>query len=100
MRGGVARRYVGVDKFYFRENSNDTAVAVTMQPYVDAGIVDFGYITGPKHPTQTNWYNACSKLASPKHSWVAFIDMDEFIVVLSKCAPVSHRVRRVGRDSV
>ena len=71
-----------------RENGNSSAIAKDLQPYIDAGIVNFGLLDGPKHPTQTNWFNQCSKMAQPKHSWVAFIDLDEFIVVLHKCAAV------------
>lgn len=33
-----------------------------------------------------NWYNECSKLAAKKHSWIAFIDLDEFMVILKQCA--------------
>lgn len=80
-------RFAGVDKFYLRENGNSSNIEAELQPYVLAGIVDFGLIEGPKHPTQTNWYNDCSRLAKPAHSWVGFIDLDEFIVVLHKCAP-------------
>jgi Glycosyltransferase family 92 len=80
-------RYIGVDKFYLRENGDSSAIAGDLQPYIDAGVVDFGYLDGPKHPTQTNWYNACSKIASKRYSWVAFIDLDEFIVVLNRCGP-------------
>lgn len=78
-------RFVGVDKFYLRENGNSSSIEADLQPYVEAGIVDFGLVDGPKHPTQTNWYNRCSNLAQPQHSWVAFIDLDEFIVVLNRC---------------
>jgi hypothetical protein len=69
-----------------RENGDSSDIQEDLQPYVDAGIVDFGLMEGPKHPTQTNWYNECSKLAQPTHSWVGFIDLDEFIVVLHRCA--------------
>ena len=79
-------RYIGVDKIFLRENGNTSSIQAEMQPYVQAGVVDFGLIDGPKHPTQTNWFNACSKMAQPAYSWVAFVDMDEFIVVLNKCA--------------
>ena len=79
-------RFVGVDKFYLRENGNHSSIQTDLQPYIDAGIVDFGLIDGPKHPAQTNWYNHCSKLAQASYSWVAFIDLDEFIVVLDRFA--------------
>lgn len=79
-------RWAGVDTFYLRENGDECAIEEQLQPYVDAGILELGLLPGPKHPTQTNWYNDCSRKASRLHSWVAFIDIDEFIVVLNRCA--------------
>lgn len=77
---------MGVDSFYLRENGETCAIAADLKPYQDAGILDLDVIPGPKHPTQTNWYNECAKKASKKHSWVAFIDLDEFMIVVKKCA--------------
>jgi Glycosyltransferase family 92 len=79
-------RWVGVDSFYLRENGEACAIADDLQPYIDAGILDLDVKPGSKHPTQTNWYNECSTMASKSHSWIAFIDLDEFIIVLQKCA--------------
>lgn len=80
-------RWVGVDTFYLRENGDECAIKDDLQPYVDAGVLDLELLPGPKHPTQTNWYNDCSRKASKLHSWVAFVDLDEFMIVLRKCAP-------------
>ena len=77
-------RWVGVDTFYIRENGEECAIEDQLAPYVDAGVLDLGLLPGPKHPTQTNWYNECSRKASRLHTWVAFIDLDEFIVVLRR----------------
>lgn len=81
-------RWVGVDSFFLRENDETCGIAAELKPYQDAGILDLGVLPGPKHPTQTNWYNECAKMASKKHSWVAFIDLDEFMIVIKKCAPL------------
>lgn len=88
------RRYIGVDRFYLRENGNSSAIAGDLRPYIDAGVVDFGLLEGTKHPTQTNWYNSCSKLAGRRHSWVAFIDLDEFIVVINRRAFARSLIKR------
>ena len=80
-------RFVGVDKMFLRENGfYNSTIEEQLQPYSDAGVVDFAFLPGTKHPTQTNWFNECARLTKPKFTWVAFIDVDEFIVVLNKCA--------------
>lgn len=78
-------RWLGVDSFFIRENSETTSVGDTLRPYQTAGIVDYALAPGPKFPFQTNWYNECAKKAAVRHSWVAFIDLDEFMVILKKC---------------
>lgn len=83
-------RWVGVDSFYLRENGESCAIEEDLQPYVKAGVVDLGLLPGEKHPTQTNWYNECSRKASRLHSWVAFIDIDEFMVVFHRCVSALH----------
>ena len=77
-------RFIGVDKIFLRENGNSSGIEEDLQPYIRAGTVDFGLLEGPKHPIQTNWYNDCARQAEPDYSWVAFVDLDEFIVVLDR----------------
>eukprot|EP00892_Ulva_mutabilis_P003507 jgi/Ulvmu1/1528/UM011_0258.1 len=84
-------RWVGVDSFYLRENGENCSIAEDLKPYQDAGVLDLDVLPGPKHPTQTNWYNACAIKASKKHSWVAFIDLDEFMIILKKQQAVVER---------
>lgn len=86
-------RFVGVGTFFLRENDApgaNAALEALLEPYMQSGIVNFDYWPGAKHPAQTNWYNECAKLAQADHDWVAFIDLDEFMMVLHACAP-SHR---------
>ena len=75
-----------MDRIYLRENSNVTTLLRYLEPYIKEGFLDYGFKDGPKHPTQTNWFNECGMRASPLFSWLAFVDVDEFIVVLKKCA--------------
>lgn len=78
-------RWIGFDRVFLRENaaSVPAALAARLQPYIDSGFLDLGPLPGPKHPLQNRWYNRCSKpdLAG-QYSWVAFVDLDEYIVVL------------------
>jgi hypothetical protein len=62
-------------------------LAQRLAPFIEAGFLDLGALPGAKHPLQNRWYNRCSKPdMAGMHSWVAFIDLDEYMVVLDKCA--------------
>jgi hypothetical protein len=53
----------------------------------DEGLLHLSSVPGPKHPLQNRWYHRCSKPdIAGKHSWIVFIDLDEFIIVLKECA--------------
>ena len=84
-------RWLGVDQIFIKENAESVppATLARLQPLIDEGFLYLSPLPGPKHPLQNRWYNRCSKpdLAG-SHSWVAFIDLDEFMVVLDKCAPL------------
>ena len=70
-----------------------------MAPFIESGFLDLGALPGAKHPLQNRWYNRCSKPdMAGMHSWVAFIDLDEFMVVLDKCASTSLHSRNVARQ--
>eukprot|EP00892_Ulva_mutabilis_P002018 jgi/Ulvmu1/11817/UM080_0028.1 len=86
-------RWVGVDTFYLREHANETArdTLAVLEPYERAGVLDFDVLYSETPGLQTRWYNRCSKLAARKHAWVAFIDVDEFIVVLDKGRAVAEQ---------
>lgn len=81
---------MGVDKVFLRENAPALPANLVprVQGMIDAGFLDLGTLPGPKHPLQNRWYNRCSKPdMAGEHSWVAFLDLDEFMVVLDRCAP-------------
>ena len=91
-------RWLGVDKVFLRENTAQVPPGLQQRlaPFVESGFLDLGALPGAKHPLQNRWYNRCSKPdMAGMHSWVAFIDLDEFMVVLDKCAFTVNR-RSVG----
>lgn len=84
------RRWLGVDKVFVRENAATLPrnLMPRVQGMIDSGFLDIGTLPGPKHPLQNRWYNRCSKPdMAGEHSWVTFLDLDEFMVVLEKCGP-------------
>jgi hypothetical protein len=82
-------RWLGVDHIFLKENSATLPPALLhrVKPHMDSGFLHLSTLPGAKHPLQNRWYNRCSKpdLAG-QHSWIAFIDLDEFMVVLDECA--------------
>jgi hypothetical protein len=57
------------------------------QRHVDSGFLDLGSIEGEKHPTQNRWNNRCSQPDfAGAYSWIAYIDIDEFLILMDKCA--------------
>jgi hypothetical protein len=84
-------RFVGVDFVFLRENDSVSSIEQELQSYKDEGFVDHALLEGPKHPLQTNWFNDCGVMARKRgYSWVTFLDLDEFMVVLDGCAAPSH----------
>jgi len=85
-------KLVGVDKFIIYDNNSEDNIKSVLQPYIDAGVVD--YIFYPK--TQADFekkgkkteywafqayaYNDAIKKYRNKSKWIGFIDIDEFIV--------------------
>jgi len=85
-------KLVGVDKFIIYDNNSEDNIKSVLQPYIDAGVVD--YIFYPK--TQADFekkgkkveywafqayaYNDAIKKYRNKSKWIGIIDIDEFIV--------------------
>jgi Glycosyltransferase family 92 len=80
-------KLLGVQHFYLYNNSSTDNYLEILQPYIDAGIVDLFEWSGE---TQTSaeytrgfqlpaYYHTLS-IAKDTARWVAFIDLDEFIV--------------------
>jgi hypothetical protein len=82
-------RWLGVDKIFLRENGESVPNEITAatKSFVEEGYLDLGTIKGPKHPNQNLWHNLCSQShLAGAFSWVAYIDLDEFLVVLEEYA--------------
>lgn len=87
---------IGVDHFYLYNNESSDAYQEVLQPYMDAGIVQVSF--WPNLWKDKYFATSCQPLAyqhwidnyKNETEWIAFIDLDEFIVpmqeyTLNKC---------------
>lgn len=68
----------GVEKFYIYNNESTDNTEEILQPYIDSGLVEYHFISGKKK--QTAAYDDCLARHRYDSRWIAFIDLDEFIV--------------------
>lgn len=68
----------GVDKFYVYDNESTDGTREILEPYVLRGIVE--YVDWPGYRRQLAAYDDCLARHRYDSRWIAFIDLDEFIV--------------------
>ncbi len=68
----------GVDKFYIYDNESTDETKSILEPYIQLGVVDYKY--WPGHRRQLAAYDDCLENHRFSSQWIAFIDLDEFIV--------------------
>ena len=72
-------RLVGVTKFYIYDNGSEDNLTEVLRPYIDSGVVSYTFYPGVPCP-QVKAYNEAIREYRNKAKWIAFIDIDEFIV--------------------
>ena len=70
----------GVEKFYIYDNESTDCTREVLAPYIESGIVE--YIYYPGYRRQIAAYEDCIDRHRFDTRWLAFIDLDEFIVPL------------------
>src|SRR5689334_2989142 len=78
-------RLVGVEHFDLHTNEEDLAAPLAvLQPYVDSGVVSLRQSPTFDFPSQCANYTAVARrVASARATeWLAFIDLDEFLLPL------------------
>lgn len=68
----------GVEKFYIYDNGSTDNTKEILEPYIAKGIVDYRYYPG--YRKQIAAYDDCMTRHRLDANWIAFIDLDEFIV--------------------
>lgn len=69
---------VGVEKFYIYDNESTDQTREVLKPYIETGVVE--YIYYPGYRMQIAAYDDCIERHRFDVRWLAFIDLDEFIV--------------------
>ncbi|MDR2904393.1 MAG: glycosyltransferase family 92 protein [Helicobacteraceae bacterium] len=73
---------VGAQKFYIYDNESSDDTKNVLQPYIDRGIVEYIYFPGKY--MQLPAYKDCLTRYRFDSKWIAFIDIDEFIVPITE----------------
>jgi hypothetical protein len=73
---------IGVEKFYIYDNESTDGLKETLAPYIRDGIAEYSYWPGTRQ--QSAAYNDALKRHRATDRWIAFIDLDEFMVPISK----------------
>ena len=71
-------RKMGATKFYIYDNGSSDETRTVLQPYIESGLVDYRFFPGRKR--QIAAYDDCMAIHRRESRWIAFIDLDEFIV--------------------
>lgn len=73
---------VGVDRFYVYDIESTDGPLEILQPYIEKGIVQYKYYPGKGMQVQAY----CDAILTNKYNtrWLAFVDIDEFIVPVQK----------------
>ena len=71
-------RSMGVDKFYIYDNESTDGTKEILAPYIESGLMEYNYFPGFKKQLES--YDDCLKKHRIDTRWIAFIDLDEFIV--------------------
>eukprot|EP00892_Ulva_mutabilis_P007298 jgi/Ulvmu1/4940/UM205_0002.1 len=77
-------RWLGVDQVYLNENSDKPMPSTTkqLQDFVDEGFVT--YSREARANSQLKIYYDCLSKHAHKHDWMAFFDMDEYVVLMDR----------------
>lgn len=68
----------GVEKFYVYDNESTDNTREVLAPYISSGLVEYTYFPGYRR--QLAAYDDCIGKHRLDTRWIAFIDLDEFIV--------------------
>ena len=71
-------RKLGVEKFYIYDNESTDCTKEVLAPYIESGLVEYCYFPG--YRKQLAAYDDCLEKYRWDTRWIAFIDLDEFIV--------------------
>lgn len=75
-------RIIGIEHFYLYNNFSEDDYISVLQPYIDISLVTL--IQWPVKQGQMGAYSDCAKKFGDETNWIAYIDLDEYIVPNTK----------------
>ena len=69
---------LGIEKFYIYDNESEDNTKEVLTPYIESGLVDYTFFPGKAQ--QLPAYDHCIDKHRLEAHWIAFVDIDEFIV--------------------
>ena len=91
----TACRWLGVDKVYLTENDAEAPLREVLQPWVDEGFLEYKVEGEPQ--AQLRVYTRCLKQHRHQYNWMAFFDVDEYLILRNKKALLSAVICRCRR---
>ena len=91
-------RKIGVEKFHIYDNGSTDGTKDILRPYIEEGVVEYTYFPGFKK--QLEAYDDCLKRHRFDTRWIAFIDIDEFIVPIKDKSLPEFLARFEGASAV
>ena len=86
-------RIIGIDKIYFYDNESDDNTKILIKPYVDGGFVEYTLIRGTGK--QLDAYNDAIAKHKDECRYMAFLDMDEYLMPENKGEKIGDIVKRL-----
>jgi hypothetical protein len=77
-------KLLGVEKFYLYDNESTDNTKEVLAPYIQNGTVEYIYFPGRGVKNQIQAYRDAAKRFRNEVRWLAVIDIDEFIVPVSR----------------
>lgn len=86
-------KLVGITKIYLYDNESSDNTRQLLQPYIDCGLIDYQFIKGVGR--QLDAYNDAINRHKEECRYMAFIDLDEYIMPEIPFEPIGNIVKRV-----
>ena len=94
-------KLVGFSKFYFYDNESEDNTVDILKPYIDSGLVEYTLIKGKGR--QLDAYNDAIAKHKNECRWMAFLDMDEYLMPTKPFEKVynvvSELIRKAGKGA-
>lgn len=84
-------RRLGVTRVYVWDNASTPPMEEVLREHIASGLVVYSYFDAFEHPTnapQLYAYDRCLEQGRGMHDWMAFIDVDEFLIFRGGGSPV------------